>query len=40
MVQSRREDPDRALWMGVRQGLLLIVGAIEKRYNIRREPRG
>jgi hypothetical protein len=39
VAQPQREDPDRALWMAVRQGLLLIVGGIEKRYNIRRDPR-
>jgi len=32
------DDRQRALWLAVRQGLLLIVGAIEKQYDLQRAP--
>ena len=32
MQQAPADSQDRILWLAVRQGLLLIVAAIERRY--------
>lgn len=32
------DDRQRTIWVAVRQGLLLIVGAIERAYELERSP--
>ncbi len=37
-MDNERAMDDRAFWLQVRRGLLLIIGAIEKRYNLGDRP--